>query len=107
MCVPTEDYGYTHPGKGKMIVMCVPTICTLSVHKPKHLNFAHMFFRFCVLPIGACCSDDLAAAHYQLAHAVPMVGLWPTTEPNPIFYWDYNQLKARSEWLHALSGCTL
>ena len=38
---------------------------------------------------GAHCSDDLAAAHYRLAHAVPMVGLRPTTEPNHIFYWDY------------------
>ena len=44
----------------------------------------------CALPIGACCSDDLATAHYRLAHAVPMVGLRPTTEPKHIFYWDYN-----------------
>ena len=34
-----------------------------------------------VHPIGARCSDDLAAAHYRLAHAVPMVGHWPPTEP--------------------------
>ena len=56
------------------------------------------------LPTGPRYSDDLAAAHYQLSHAVPMVGLRPTTEPNHIFYWDYNQLKARSGWLHALGG---
>ena len=27
-----------------------------------------------------------------------MVGLWPTTEPNHIFYWNYNRLK------HSLGG---
>ena len=57
----------------------------------------------CALPIGARCSDDLAAAHYRLAHAVPMVGLWPTTEPNHIFYWNYNRLKARSRYLAPLN----
>ena len=60
----------------------------------------------CALPIGARCSDDLAAAHYRLAHAVPMVGLRPTTEPNHIFYWDHNRLIARSGWSHALGGKT-
>ena len=35
--------------------------------------------------VNGCCSDDLAAAHYRLAYAVPMVGLRPTTEPNQIF----------------------
>ena len=53
-----------------------------------------------MLWVVARCSDDLAAAHYRLAHAVPMVGLWPTTEPNHIFYWNYNRLK------HALGGRT-
>ena len=33
--------------------------------------------------VVAHCSDDLAAAHYRLAHAVP-------TEPNHIFFWNYN-----------------
>ena len=33
-----------------------------------------------------------------------MVGLWQTTEPNHIFYWDYNRFKARSGWSHALGG---
>ena len=31
-----------------------------------------------------------------------MVGLRPKTEPNYIFYWDYNQFKARSGWSHTL-----
>ena len=51
--------------------------------------------------VAARCSDDLAAAHYRLAHAVPMVGLWHTTEPNHIFYWNYNRLK------HTLGGCAM
>ena len=42
------------------------------------------------------CNDDLAAAHYRLAHAVTMVGLQSTSAPNHISYWDYNRLKARS-----------
>ena len=37
----------------------------------------------------------------------PMMGLRPTTEPNQIFYWDYNRLKAQSGRLHALGGRTL
>ena len=52
--------------------------------------------------VVARCSDDLAAVHYRLVYAVPMVGLWPTTEPNHIFYWDYNRLKARFGWSHAV-----
>ena len=46
MCVPTRDYGYTHPGKENtniVNVLCVPTIYTLSVHTPINLNFAHTF----------------------------------------------------------------
>ena len=39
---------------------------------------------------GARCSDDQA-----------------TTEHNHIFNWDYDQLKGRSWWLHALGGRTL
>ena len=45
------------------------------------------------LLIGTHRCDDLAAAHYRLLHAVQIVGLWVTTEPNNIFYWDYNWLK--------------
>ena len=41
-----------------------------------------------------------------ISHAVPMVGLWPTPEPNHIFYWDYNRLIPRSGWSHALGGKT-
>ena len=55
----------------------------------------------CTLWVIARRSDDLATAHYRLAHAVPMVCLWPTTEPNHIFYWNYNRLK------HSLGDCTL
>ena len=64
----------------------------MKVHMKVHLE---------ALPDDARCSDDLAAAHYRLAHTVWMVGLWPTTDPNHIFYCDYNQLIARSGWLHA------
>ena len=49
----------------------------------------------------ARCSVDLAAAHCRMAHTVPMVAFWPTTETNHIFYWKYNQLK------RALGGRTL
>ena len=49
----------------------------------------------------------VGSVYYRLAHAVLMVGLWPTTEPNHIFYWDYNRLKARSGWSHALGSRTL
>ena len=37
-----------------------------------------------------------------MVHAVPMVGLRPTTEGLHIFYWDYNQFITRSGWSHAL-----
>ena len=45
------------------------------------------------LLVVARCFNDLSAAHYQMAHAVTVVGLWPTNEPNYIFYWNYNRLK--------------
>ena len=35
-----------------------------------------------------------------------MMGLWPTTEPNNILYWNYNRLVVRSECSHALGGKT-
>ena len=57
----------------------------MKVHVKAHLE---------ALPNCAHCSDDLASALYRLAHAVPMVGLWLTPEPNHIFYWDYNRLIA-------------
>ena len=54
------------------------------------------------------CSDGLAAGHYRLAHAVLMVGLWVTTKPNHIFYWNYTWLKhalgSRTLWVVARSG---
>ena len=46
-----------------------------------------------MLLVDERCSDDLAAAHYRLVHAVPMGDLWPTTDPNHIFFWIYNRLK--------------
>ena len=58
----------------------------LKVHQKVHKGLDPS----CALPIGTRCSNELAAAPYRLAHAVPMVGLWPTTEANQIFYWDYN-----------------
>ena len=67
----------------------------------------YIHFKFLGSVIDERCSDDPAAAHYRLANTVPMVGLWPTTEPNHIFYWDYDQLKAswvvaRFGWSHAV-----
>ena len=44
-------------------------------------NLAEAHYR-----LAEACSDDLAAAHYRLAHTVLMVCLWPTIEPNHIFY---------------------
>ena len=60
---------------------------------------------------GASCSDDPAAAHYLIAHIVPMVGLWPTTEPYHILFWNYNRLKlalgGRTLWVSARFGWSL
>ena len=56
------------------------------------------------LPNGARCSDDLAAAHYWLSHAVPMVGLLPWNDPNRSFYWDLNRLKAQTQLLIILDA---
>ena len=39
-----------------------------------------------ILPNSVHSSDDLAETHYQMAHAVPIVGLRPTTEPKHFFY---------------------
>ena len=60
-----------------------------------------------MLWVVACCSNDLAAAHYRLAYSVLMVGLRRTTEPYHIFHWYYNRVKARSGWSHALGERTL
>ena len=73
--------------------------------KPQCTNVWGTLFRWpsrSALMVREHCSDDLAAAHYWLTHAVLMVGLLPTTEPNRIFYWDNNRSKARSGWSHAL-----
>ena len=55
-----------------------------------HLNLTTYFTgitTYCkMLWVVERCSDNLSAAHYRLAHAVPMVGIFPTTEPNNIFY---------------------
>ena len=74
-----------------------------------------MLFRWpsrSALPIGKLCSDDLVAAHYRLVHSVLMVGIWPTTEPIHIFYWDYNQMSHKGhisgqqcKWLHMHRNC--
>ena len=69
----------------------------MKVHMKVHVK-AHLKD----LSNGAGCSDGLAAAHYRLAHAVPVVGLRPITEPNHISYLDYNRLIERSGWSHAL-----
>ena len=57
----------------------------MKLHVKLHMNlFLHMKVHIIVsleaLLNGARCSDDLDAEHYRLAHTVPMVGLWPTTE---------------------------
>ena len=59
------------------------------------------------LPISARCFDDLAAAHFWLTHAILMVGLRSTTEPQHILYWDKNRLKGQFGWLHPFCSCTL
>ena len=59
------------------------------------------------LLIGARCSDELAEAHYPLVPAFPMVGLWTTTAPKHIFFWDSNQLEICSGWSHGLGGRSL
>ena len=75
MGVPTRDYGYAHPGKGNTYILnelCVPTIYTLSVPTSINKKIAHKFvgsvyYRL----IGARCSDDLAAVHYQKQNLHP------------------------------------
>ena len=53
-------------------------------------------------PSDAHCSDELAAAHYRLAHAGLMVVLWPTTEPNHIFNLNYDWLKVCYGWSYSV-----
>ena len=55
----------------------------VSGHVARHLP--KPVLKGMALPIGACCSDDLAAVH-----AVLLVGLRPISKPNQIFLWNYN-----------------
>ena len=70
-------------------------------HMPdKH---ARMLFRWSsrsVLPIGAHCSDDLATAHYRLAHAIPMIF-------GPQLNLTTFSIGMTIHWKHAMGGCTL
>ena len=70
--------------KGSPVKVHVKLQMNLFIHMKVHVKI-HVKVHLKALPNGACCSDDLAAAHYRLAHAVPMVGLRPKTGPNQVF----------------------